>query len=88
MHPGSTAAAIRAGIVLLPEDRKSDGVLPNLSVRENIVLAALSQVSRGGIMSAAKQDKIVNYTTPTDCGSRPTALSRRSASFPVVTSRR
>ena len=63
VHPGSTAAAIRAGIVLLPEDRKSDGILPNLSVRENIVLAALPQVSRGGVMSAAKQDDIVTYYT-------------------------
>ena len=63
VHPGSTAAAIRAGIVMLPEDRKSDGILPNLSVRENIVLAALSKVSRGGVMSAAKQDKIVKYYT-------------------------
>ncbi len=63
VRPGSTAAAIRAGIVMLPEDRKSDGILPNLSVRENIVLAALSQVSRGGVMSAAKQDKIVSYYT-------------------------
>ncbi len=63
VHPGSTAAAIRAGIVMLPEDRKSDGILPNLSVRENIVLAALSRVSRGGVMSAAKQDEIVRYYT-------------------------
>ena len=63
LHSGSTAAAIRAGVVMLPEDRKSDGVLPNLSVRENIVLAALPQVSRGGVMSRAKQDEIVAYYT-------------------------
>lgn len=37
----TSAAAIRAGISLLPEDRKAEGIVPGLSVRENIVLAAL-----------------------------------------------
>jgi len=59
----STAAAIRAGVVMLPEDRKADGILPNLSVRENIVLASLPQVSRGGLVSRARQDEIVSYYT-------------------------
>ena len=59
----STAAAIRAGIVMLPEDRKSDGILPNLSVRENIVLAALPKVSRAGLVTRARQDEIVDYYT-------------------------
>ncbi|WP_237555169.1 MULTISPECIES: sugar ABC transporter ATP-binding protein, partial [unclassified Streptomyces] len=53
------AAAIRAGVSLLPEDRKAEGVVPGLSVRENIVLAALPRLSRGGIVSRARQDRIV-----------------------------
>ncbi len=57
----STAAAIRSGVVMLPEDRKADGILPGLSVRDNIVIAALSRVSHGGLMSATKQDEIVDY---------------------------
>jgi ribose transport system ATP-binding protein len=57
----STAAAIRAGAVLLPEDRKSEGIVPNLSVRENIVLAALPRISRAGLVTRAKQDEIVDY---------------------------
>ena len=57
----STAAAIRAGAVMLPEDRKSEGIIPNLSVRENIVLAALPRVSRAGLVDRAKQDEIVRY---------------------------
>jgi monosaccharide-transporting ATPase len=55
----STAEAIKAGVVLLPEDRKAEGIIPNLSVRENIVLAALPSISRGGLVSRAKQDDIV-----------------------------
>jgi ribose transport system ATP-binding protein len=57
----STAAAIKAGAVLLPEDRKSEGIVPNLSVRENIVLAALPRISRAGLVTRAKQDEIVDY---------------------------
>ncbi len=58
--PGnSTAAAIRAGVVMLPEDRKSEGIIPNLSVRENIVLAALPRISAGGLVNRGKQDEIV-----------------------------
>jgi ribose transport system ATP-binding protein len=57
----STAAAIRAGAVMLPEDRKTEGIVPSLSVRENIVLAALPRISRAGLVNRAKQDEIVDY---------------------------
>ncbi|GIF51456.1 sugar ABC transporter ATP-binding protein [Asanoa ferruginea] len=55
----SPAAAIRAGIALLPEDRKAEGIIPDLSVRENIVLAAMPRLARAGIVTRAKQDAIV-----------------------------
>ena len=48
---GSPPAAIKAGVAFLPEDRKSDGVIPDLSVRENIVAAALPRLSRAGLVS-------------------------------------
>lgn len=54
------AAAIRAGISMLPEDRKAEGIVPGLSVRENIVLAAMPRLSRGGIVSRARQDRVVD----------------------------
>ncbi|MFF6909181.1 sugar ABC transporter ATP-binding protein [Streptomyces sp. NPDC012389] len=54
------AAAIRAGISMLPEDRKAEGIIPQLSVRENIVLAAMPRLSRAGIVSREKQDRIVD----------------------------
>ncbi|MDT0475152.1 sugar ABC transporter ATP-binding protein [Streptomyces sp. DSM 41014] len=59
VRPGSTAAAIRAGISLLPEDRKAEGVVPGLSVRENIALAALPSLSRFGLVDDARIDRIV-----------------------------
>lgn len=37
---GSVRGAVRAGIVLVPEDRQRDGLIPELSIRENVALAA------------------------------------------------
>ncbi|MFD1149630.1 sugar ABC transporter ATP-binding protein [Saccharothrix hoggarensis] len=52
--------AMRAGVNMLAEDRKAEGIIPNLSVRENIVLAALPQLSRFGVVSRDRQDRIVD----------------------------
>ncbi|MBJ7907303.1 sugar ABC transporter ATP-binding protein [Streptomyces sp. DSM 110735] len=60
VHTGSTGAAIRAGISLLPEDRKTEGIVPGLSVRENIALAALPRMSRFGLVSEASVDRVVD----------------------------
>jgi ribose transport system ATP-binding protein len=60
VRSGSVSAAIRAGVVMLPEDRKAEGIIPNLSIRDNIVLAALPRLSRAGFTSRAKQDAIVD----------------------------
>ncbi|MEU1329281.1 sugar ABC transporter ATP-binding protein [Streptomyces sp. NPDC005865] len=60
IRTGSTPAAIRAGISLLPEDRKAEGVVPGLSVRENIALAALPRLSRFGLVHEDRIDTIVD----------------------------
>jgi erythritol transport system ATP-binding protein len=39
----SVSDAIKAGIALVPEDRQRDGLVPDLSIRENIALAAGSR---------------------------------------------
>ncbi|MES2094312.1 MAG: sugar ABC transporter ATP-binding protein [Actinomycetota bacterium] len=59
VRSGSVPAAIRAGIVMLPEDRKAEGIVPGLSVRDNIVLAALPRLSRAGFSSRRNQDAVV-----------------------------
>ncbi|PKW05457.1 ribose transport system ATP-binding protein [Streptomyces sp. 1222.5] len=59
VRAGSTPAAIRAGISLLPEDRKTEGIVPGLSVRENIALAALPGLSRFGLVDDARIDRVV-----------------------------
>jgi ribose transport system ATP-binding protein len=59
LRAGSTMAAIRAGVSLLPEDRKAEGIIPTLSVRENIALAALPSLGRAGVVSDTKIDRVV-----------------------------
>jgi ribose transport system ATP-binding protein len=60
VRSGSIGAAIRAGIVMLPEDRKVEGIIPGLSVRDNIVLAALPRLSKAGFTSRRSQDAVVD----------------------------
>jgi ribose transport system ATP-binding protein len=55
----SIKGAIRAGVSLVPENRRTEGIVPTLSVRENIALAALPRLSRAGIVSDARVDRIV-----------------------------
>ncbi len=47
--------AIRAGIGLVPEDRKTEGLFPELSGGENASLPSLGHFSRFGIVGASRQ---------------------------------
>jgi erythritol transport system ATP-binding protein len=47
----SVKNAVRSGIVLVPEDRQRDGLIPELSIRENVALAAAS----GPILSRTQE---------------------------------
>lgn len=38
------------GMALIPEDRKTEGLMLPMSVRDNLSFAAMSQISRGGIV--------------------------------------
>tara|TARA_B100001123_G_C15074171_1_gene932861 strand:- start:460 stop:1002 length:543 start_codon:yes stop_codon:yes gene_type:complete len=49
-------SAINAGLALAPEDRKSQGLVIEMTVRENLSLAALKRDSRsGGFLDFAKE---------------------------------
>jgi ABC-type sugar transport system ATPase subunit len=51
--------AISLGMGYCTEDRKVEGIVPHLSVKENMTLAMLPQISSFGIVSKARQDEIV-----------------------------
>ncbi len=59
-HFKQTEDAIKLGIGFCTEDRKVEGILPNLSVKENITLAMLPQISKFGVVSQKKQNEVVN----------------------------
>jgi ribose transport system ATP-binding protein len=52
--------AIKAGIGLAPEDRKSEGIVPDMSVRENLTLALLPRLTKRGILDRRRQREIVD----------------------------
>jgi ABC-type sugar transport system ATPase subunit len=49
---------VRAGIVVIPEDRKGAGLILAQSVRENVGLASLPQLSRLGVVSRSRETKL------------------------------
>ena len=57
--PGSPAAAIAARIGLLTEDRKAEGIVPEMSVRENLTLALLPKLTRHGQIEHGREREIV-----------------------------
>jgi ribose transport system ATP-binding protein len=56
----STRDAIDVGMGYCPEDRKAEGVVPFLSVRENLTLAVLPRLTQNGIINRDKQKQIVD----------------------------
>ncbi|MDI6836457.1 MAG: sugar ABC transporter ATP-binding protein [Rhizobiaceae bacterium] len=52
--PRSPGEAIRKGIVLVPEDRKLQGLVLEHSIQENIGYANLKEVSRGGWLTSRR----------------------------------
>src|SRR5262245_32721108 len=55
LHHHTPDQAIRRGMGLLTEDRKSLGLLLNMTVRENITLAGLARVSKAVFVSRARE---------------------------------
>ena len=55
----SPVVAIRAGMALAPEDRKTQGLVIDMNVRENMSLASLDRDKRkGGFLNFAKENAI------------------------------
>jgi rhamnose transport system ATP-binding protein len=50
LPPGSPSAAMSAGIGLVPEDRRQQGLVMDFSIERNIALASLDTVQRGGLI--------------------------------------
>src|SRR5262249_44443773 len=53
----SPADGVAAGICLLTDERKSEGILPNLALRENIALPSLGRRRRTGVLVAVGAER-------------------------------
>jgi len=57
---GTIDKRIKQGIVLIPEDRQREGLIPELSVADNMLLASLHRYLNGVYLSRAKEMASVN----------------------------
>ncbi|MBV9488509.1 MAG: sugar ABC transporter ATP-binding protein, partial [Verrucomicrobia bacterium] len=60
-HPKQAKAA-GIGMALIPEDRKTQGLLLPMSIRDNLVLAAASDLSRHGVIDGGKERAAIDET--------------------------
>ncbi len=75
IRKGSVPAAVRAGIGLAPEERKSQGLLLDQAVYRNVTISSLGRFARGGFLdSASERRRAEELTTSLDV--RPTGVTR------------
>jgi len=55
--------AIRAGLALVPEDRKQQGVILEMAVRENTTLASLFRDARSGFRDPRREEEVAGRMT-------------------------
>lgn len=63
LKPGDVTSAVDAGVGLVPEERHLQGLVDQLSVRDNMTLAALRNVSPAGWLSRAREVEIDRHYT-------------------------
>jgi len=56
--PASTAQVIEAGIALVPEERRSQGLFTILTVRGNIPVMNMAKISQGGFINGAREREV------------------------------
>ena len=78
-RPSTPADARRAGLVLLPEERKAQAIFPDLGVGENVVIGALEKLGRAGWIDRGKA------RAAAEKGLRETGVRAASPATPIAT---
>ncbi|PRZ40472.1 ribose transport system ATP-binding protein/rhamnose transport system ATP-binding protein [Antricoccus suffuscus] len=63
LRTGSVTRAMRAGIALAPEERRSQGLVLGHTIRENVSIGNLGAVSRYGLVTKARERAITTQQT-------------------------
>jgi ribose transport system ATP-binding protein len=67
LRPGSVGAAVKAGVGLAPEERKSQGLLLDQAIYRNITVSSLARFARAGFLdNAAERAAALELTTSLD----------------------
>lgn len=74
-RPRNPRDAVRAGIAFLTEDRKHNGLVMACSIRDNVSLASLPQMSRWGVLDRRRQGEQV-LSKIRELNIRPAQLER------------
>ncbi|CAN7666639.1 sugar ABC transporter ATP-binding protein [Pararhizobium sp. LjRoot235] len=56
----AAASSEQIGIALIPEDRKTEGLMLPMTVRENLSFSVLDQVSRGGVINQEFEEQLID----------------------------
>jgi ribose transport system ATP-binding protein len=62
LPPDDPSASIRESVFLVPEDRRSAGLVVDFTIRENVSLPALGRYASYGIVSAGREREAVGAT--------------------------
>ncbi|MDT4949536.1 MAG: rhamnose transport system ATP-binding protein [Pseudonocardiales bacterium] len=60
LRNGDARAAMAAGMALVPEDRRQQGLVMDLGIDQNVALGSLSQLSHLGLIFRASERKLAN----------------------------
>jgi len=72
--------AVKAGIVNIPEDRKREGLILAQTVRENVGLASLREISHAGVVRVAEEKRLATEVVRR-FGVRPATTERPSGTL-------
>ncbi|MEU1606978.1 sugar ABC transporter ATP-binding protein [Micromonospora matsumotoense] len=62
LRPGSVPDALAAGVGLVPQDRHREGLVPSLSIAENVTMTVPDRIGRYGLISPARRDALARDT--------------------------
>ncbi|MEU3664682.1 sugar ABC transporter ATP-binding protein [Streptomyces sp. NPDC032940] len=63
LKPGAPSVAMNAGLALVPEDRRAQGLVMDMSIERNINLTGFGDTTRGGLMSrGAERSRAVDWS--------------------------
>ncbi|MDG6108773.1 sugar ABC transporter ATP-binding protein [Dactylosporangium aurantiacum] len=62
LRPGSVPDALDAGVGLVPQDRHREGLVPQLSIGENVTMTVPHRIGRNGLISPARRDAFADRT--------------------------